>query len=155
MAREATSPVEAMTSADSAAPWAFFMCAGKGYAFRLDQIHEIVPPQRVTRLPGCGPAVSGLIGLRGRVITVFDLGVLTGGRAATENPAHRVLLVRRGDRIVGLAVEELVTIAALGDSNPASIESNPAEGPAPDSVMMSGRTFTILDPDQLVGPLFA
>lgn len=151
MAREPTAPVEDVAPPGSAPPWAFFACGGQGYAVRLDRIHEIVPPQPVTRLPGCGPAVCGLIGLRGRVITVFDLGVLVGGPPATEGPGHRLLLIRREDRIIGLAVEELLTIAALPEW-----EAGAAGGDGAPSVLRVGdRTFHVLDPDRLLGPLLA
>jgi purine-binding chemotaxis protein CheW len=154
MAPEPAAPVEAPARPDTVAPWAFFACGGNGYAFRLDQIHEIVPPQPVTRVPGCGPAVCGLIGLRGRVITVFDLGVLMGGKPAARSPDHRVLLLRRGNRVIGFAVEELVTIAALGDDTLTAV-GDVAGGSAHEALVLSGRTFTILDADRLVGPLLA
>jgi purine-binding chemotaxis protein CheW len=154
MAREPTTPVEAVARADSAAPWAFFACSGRGYAVRLEQITEIVPPQALTRLPGCGPVVCGLIGLRGRVITVFDLGVITGGEPAAGKAEHRLLLVRRGERVVGLAVDELVTIASLGDAvRPTTVDID-GDGHR-EALSVGGRTFIILDPDPLLGPLLA
>lgn len=154
MERIATTPVEIETAAHAGAPWAFFRCDGTGYALRLDQIHEIVTPQPVTRLPGCGPAVAGLIGLRGRVITVFDLGVIAGGTPAMERPDHRVLIVRQAGRLVGLAVEELVTIAA-GDDHAVATIPHDADGSATEQLVIGGRTFNILDPDAVVGPLLA
>ena len=154
MVREPTSPVEAVARVDSAAPWAFFACTGRGYAVRLEQIVEIVPPQPITRLPGCGPAVCGLIGLRGRLITVFDLGVLTGGEPSAAREEYRVLLVRRGDRVVGMAVDELVTIGALGEAvQPMTIEAGADHGRH--GLAVGGRTFIILDPDRIIGPLLA
>jgi purine-binding chemotaxis protein CheW len=154
MVREPTSPVEAVARADSAAPWAFFACTGRGYAIRLEQIHEIVPPQPLTRLPGCGPAVCGLVGLRGRLITVFDLGILTGGQPAAAREDYRVLLVRRGERVVGMAVDELVTIGALGEAvQPVTIQGGADHGR--DALDVGGRTFIILEPDRIIGPLLA
>jgi purine-binding chemotaxis protein CheW len=154
MAAEQAAPVDVLVRPDAAVPWACFSCGGQGYAFRLDQIHEIVPPQPVTRVPGCGPGVCGLIGLRGRVITVFDLGVLMGGMPAARSPEHRVLLLRSGNIVVGFAVEELVTIAAPGDETMTAIGGT-AEGLSQEALVLGGRTFTILDADRLVGPLLA
>jgi len=153
MAAESAAPVDVPVRAD-APPWAFFTCGGNGYAFRLDQIHEIVPPQALTRVPGCGPAVAGLMGLRGRVITVFDLGVLMGGKPAASRPDHRVLLLRWGKIVAGLAVEELVTITALGDEI-LTASRDEAGRSAQDALIVGGRSFTILDADRLVGPLLA
>jgi purine-binding chemotaxis protein CheW len=130
-------------------PWAFFACSGRGYAVPLDHVHEIVPPQPLTRLPGCGPEVCGLIGLRGRVITVFDLGLLTGDAAAAARPSHRLVLLWRGDRVIGLAVDEIVTIAAPDENM--SPQSTRADG----TLHTGGRTFSILDTDRLFDPLLA
>jgi purine-binding chemotaxis protein CheW len=128
-------------------PWAFFACSGKGYALRLDRVHEIVPPQPVTRLPGCGREVSGLIGLRGRVITVFDLGVLTGGPPAAAREDYRLVLIWRGERVIGLAVDEMVRIAS----------PDPMSGDVigADALTVGGREYGVLDPDRLFGPLLA
>lgn len=137
-------------------PWAFFVCGGNGFAIRLDHVLEIVPPQPFTRLPGCGREVCGLIGLRGRLITVFDLGVLSGGAASASAPDHRLVLVRHRGRIVGLAAETMVTITApepSADENSGSDVQQRSAGV--DELVIGGRTFTILDPDRLFGPLLA
>src|SRR5207237_5797389 len=60
---------------------------------------------------GCGPEVCGLLGLRGRVITVFDFGAVLGLRRATDFPDHRLLLLDHGERVTGFAVEEIVAVA--------------------------------------------
>jgi purine-binding chemotaxis protein CheW len=127
--------------------WAFFACSGKGYAVRLDRVHEIVPPQPLTRLPGCGPEVCGLIGLRGRVVTVFDFGVLNGDAPASSKPGHRLVLIWRGDRVIGLAVDEVVTI---GVPDPGGEDE-----PLSSQIRTGGREFTILDTDRIFGPLLA
>jgi len=151
MEREPTPPVEGTPPASPT--WAFFSCSGQGFALRLDRIREIVPPQPLTRLPGCGPAVCGLVGLRGRVVTVFDLGVLTGGEPAAGKPDHRLLLVRHRSGTVGLAVDELVTIAALPDTT-AGAEAD-EEGSGPGVLLLGGREFNVLEPDRVLGPLLA
>ena len=131
-------------------PWVFFACGGRGFAVPLARVHEIVPPQPLTRLPGCGPEVCGLIGLRGRVVTVFDLGVLYGDTAASSKPSHRLVLVWRGDRVIGLAVDEIVTIASPDENT-----RGPHEARADGTLLTGGRTFSILDTDQLFDPLLA
>jgi chemotaxis signal transduction protein len=121
---------------------------------RLERVHEIVPPQAVTRVPGCGREVCGLLGLRGRVITVFDLGVIAGGSASASIPDHRLVLLKYGERVVGLAVDQVLTIAAFE-----VIEDDEARGGSRGestvALKAGGRTFTILDPDAVFGPRLA
>lgn len=138
-----------------AAQWAFFACGGREYAVRLDRVHEIVPPQPVTRIPGCGSEVYGLLGLRGRVITVFDFGVLAGGPASAGRPDHRLMLLRYGGTVVGLAVDQMLTITSSGDVD--ADETAPAgrgDG-ATGELKAGGRSFTVLDPDAVFGSRLA
>jgi purine-binding chemotaxis protein CheW len=132
-----------------AQPWAFFACSGRGFAVPLERVHEIVPPQPLTRLPGCGPEVCGLIGLRGRVITVFDLGILIGDAPAVARPSHRLVLLWRGDRVIGLAVDEIVTIGSPDDN------TGPQASRADGTLRTGGRAYSILDTDRLFDPLLA
>lgn len=129
--------------------WAYFACDEKAFAIPLDRIVEVVPPQPFTRLPGCSREVCGLVGLRGRLITVFDLGVLSGGAAAASVRDHRIILVRHGERVLGLVVETMVSSEDHEDGGGV----DPASDVDPDSVTVAGRTFTVLDPDRLLGPL--
>jgi purine-binding chemotaxis protein CheW len=146
--------VEAGIAAGHPPQWAFFLCGERGFALPLERVAEIVPPQVVTRLPGCGPAVHGLVGLRGRVITVFDLGVIAGTRPAVAHPDHRLVFVRRSGRLFGLAVEAIVTIAAADNTSgttdaPGTLEIGDVGG----TVLFEERPFLQLDVDHLLGRL--
>lgn len=141
--------------ASDAAPWAFFSCGNQGYAVRLDRVHEIVPPQPVARVPGCGPEVHGLVGLRGRVITVFDFGVIAGGTASAERPDHRLVLLRFGERIVGLAVDRMLTITTFEAVEEYAAAPDGIHGANTTTLTAGGRTFTVLDPDAVFGSRLA
>jgi purine-binding chemotaxis protein CheW len=99
-------PVAGLSSVRSTRRWIRVTCAGRTYGLPLERVREILTPQPFTRLPGCDAEVAGLIGVRGRVVTVLDLGRILGTRAAASLPDHRLLLVDYGERIVGLAVDD-------------------------------------------------
>lgn len=129
--------------------WLVFRCAGDDYGMRLDRVREIVPPRPLTRLPGTGPEVGGLAGLRGSVVTVLDLGVLLAGRGAVTNADHRLLLLDVNGRRLGAAVDEVVTIA------PAVLHPGPGNGaPGVPGSLGTGRTddgsFVALEPSLLL-----
>jgi purine-binding chemotaxis protein CheW len=138
---------EAGSPAPVATPWVVFRCADMRYGVPLDQVSEILSPRPFTRLPGTGPEVCGLVALRGRVVTVFDLGVILGLRGAASLPEHRLLLLHYDVRRIGAAVEDVVDIA------PARVDlSTGAVG-----VLGTGHTeemtFTALDPHALLARL--
>jgi purine-binding chemotaxis protein CheW len=91
--------------------WVVFSCDRRRFVVPLERVREILTPQPYTRLPGCGPEVCGLVGVRGRVITVLDLGVLLTSHPAITGADHRILLVEQGERLVGAAVDEVVAVA--------------------------------------------
>ncbi|MBR9990537.1 MAG: chemotaxis protein CheW [Gemmatimonadetes bacterium] len=129
------------------APWVVFSCDGRRYGVPLDFVREITAARPYTRLPGAGAAVCGLAGVRGRVVTVFDMGAVLGLRSATTLPDHRLLLMDLGSRRIGAAVEDVVDIA------PAHVEREPG------GVGITGRgriydaEFIALDPHALLGRL--
>jgi chemotaxis signal transduction protein len=85
--------------------WLLVACSGNTVALPIDCVREIVPPVPFTRIPGAGPEICGLAGVRGRVVTTFDLGVLLGGRPAREHADFRILLIDGDGRMIGLVVE--------------------------------------------------
>lgn len=95
----------------NAPEWVIFGCSGERFAIPLTRVREILLPQPTVRLPGCGPEVCGLTGLRGRILTVFDLGAALDLRPAASVPDHRLLLLEYGEELVAGAVEEVFVIA--------------------------------------------
>ncbi|HXX31139.1 MAG TPA: chemotaxis protein CheW [Myxococcaceae bacterium] len=83
------------------------------YALPLSAVREVViTPELVTRIPRTGAAVTGVINLRGRVVTVVDLRPLLG-LGTPDAPAAKVLLLDRGRRDLGLGVSEVEGIEQL------------------------------------------
>jgi purine-binding chemotaxis protein CheW len=151
-----TDPAKVETPSRPASQWAFFRCGDRGFAIPIDRVAEIVPPAPTTRLPGTGPMVVGLVGFRGRVITLFDLGVIAGTRPAAEWPGHRLVFVRKAGRLFGFAVETMVTITAAEGTGgiseaPAGLELGDVTG----TVGLDGQPYAQLDVDHLLGRLLA
>lgn len=104
---------EAVLEAVATPQWLIVACDGRGFAIALERVSAIVPPRPYTRIPGCGPQVCGLAGVRGRVVTVFDLGAALGGTPSLAAADHRLLLVDHGDRRIGLVVNEVRLAAGM------------------------------------------
>ena len=140
--------------------WLVFRCGERQWGLALEAVREILTPQAFTRIPGCGPEVAGLIGVRGRVVTVFDLGVLLAFRSAAALPDHRILLVDVDERVLGLAVDD-ATAVLDAELCPLPPEEDRLEGLDPDASHVFGTgeadgiTFTVADLDALVGGLLA
>jgi purine-binding chemotaxis protein CheW len=58
-----------------------------------------------TRVPGAAPYVAGLVQIRGRVIPLIDLRLRFGLPATESTLDSRVVVVKKGERAVGLLVD--------------------------------------------------
>jgi chemotaxis signal transduction protein len=102
---------------------------GRVLALPLAAVREVVPARPAVRLPGAGPAVRGLVNVRGRVTTVLDLAACLGLPPLPPGPDQRIVLVGYRDRTVGLAVDEVDRLLDVG-GDPAAA----ADVPEPVSV---------------------
>lgn len=135
---------EAGTASPPASQWVVFVCSGRRYALELSRIAEILTPRHITRLPGAGGAVAGLIGVRSRVITSYDLGLVLGSSAARDHEDHRILLTETEGRTLGLIVDEVLAAIAL------PVEHTGAETLRIGSVDWDGVPVEALDAERLL-----
>lgn len=145
-------------STTAVSQWVVFACGEYWFGLPLERTREILPPRPITRLPGCGPEVCGLVGIRGRVVTVFDFGVIIGGQSALQNPEHRMLvLIVRGRRVAAL-VDEIIAVSRetsgvlplVGDAlRPYDVDRDDLVGIG----ALGDRPFLALDPDRILGRL--
>lgn len=134
--------------------WVGFRCEGRGFAAALEQVREIVESVPFTRIPGCGREVCGLAGVRGRVVTVFDFGVVLGLRPALARCDHRVLLVEHAQRFVGMVVDEVVAVTraaaeASGGTDGLDIDADETVG----TCRIGGQPHLVLNLDRIFARL--
>jgi len=89
------------------------VAGGTTLALPLEGCREIVEGAQCTSLPGSEPFIRGLINLRGRLVTVIDIGSWLGGGASARAPQHATLMLEWAGRIVGVTVDDVVRIAVL------------------------------------------
>lgn len=125
------------------------------YALPLAAVREVVvAPAMFSRVPRAPPAVRGVINLRGRVVTVVELGALLGLAEATPATA-KIVLLDRGRRDLGLMVTEVDGIEPIEKISPAP--GRPAAA-VRGVARLKGLAVTVLDPegvDTAVAGLFS
>ncbi|HEY0303630.1 MAG TPA: chemotaxis protein CheW [Longimicrobiales bacterium] len=142
----------------AATQWVVFACGDHLFGLPLHRTREILPPRPITRLPGCGPEVAGLAGIRGRVITVFDFGVLLAGRAAAQHDEHRMLVVVVQGKRVAVLVDEIIAVSRES-SGVLPLDANalrPYDIDRDDIVGVGAheeQPFLALDPDRILARL--
>lgn len=132
-----------------------FQLADQDYAFRIEQIQEIVILDDVTKIPQTPEYVEGVSNLRGSIIPVINLRKLFGLPPKAVDGETRTIVVNVGQRTMGCTVDMVSHVMRIPEEN---IQ------PAPDTVTadgagyisgfarQGGRLTILLDIDELLDP---
>ncbi|HWO88009.1 MAG TPA: chemotaxis protein CheW [Gemmatimonadales bacterium] len=131
-----------------------FRSGGQVLAVEAGAVREIIPAGQITRIPGTSRAVLGLINVRGTLVPVVDTAA-AAGIGSSNGAAGTVILVERRGRTVGLAVDEVLDLAAVPTG--ALDQQAALPGVRPDLVRAvgtaGGQSFVHLATDVLLEPL--
>jgi purine-binding chemotaxis protein CheW len=109
-----------------------FQLAGQEYAFRIEQIQEIVILEQVTKTPQVPAYVEGVANLRGSIIPIINLRKLFGMEPKSTDADTRTIVVNVGDRVMGCTVDTVSQVMRIPEEN---IQ------PAPETVTGSGANY--------------
>lgn len=109
-----------------------FTVAGEPYALDVAGIIELVPRVELRAIPHAPAYLAGLLGYRGEVVPVIDLGLLLGSSPSADRLSTRIILVksapggqnrgeepprgqeRDGGRVLGLIAERVIDLVPVG-----------------------------------------
>jgi purine-binding chemotaxis protein CheW len=132
-----------------------FQLDDQAYAFRIEQIREIVILEKVTRTPQVPDYCEGVSNLRGSIIPIINLRTLFGLEPRPADGETRTIVVNVGERTMGCTVDMVSQVVRIPDED---IQ------PAPETVTADGAGYIagfarldddlviILDIDELLDP---
>jgi len=123
---------ESMAQAKTSMQFVGFRLGDQEYAFRIEQIQEIVIPDRVTQMPQVPDYVQGVSNLRGTIIPIISLRRLFDLEAKARDEETRTIVANVGSRIIGCTVDAVTQVVRIPQEN---IQ------PAPDIVKAEGSTY--------------
>ena len=106
-----------------------FSLAGEAYAVPIAHIAEILKPLPITPVPRAPRVVIGVMTVRGRLVTVFDLRRRLRLPESPLDQRSRILITDTGDERIGLLVDEVMQVHRLAESE---IEARDVLGGDPD-----------------------
>lgn len=92
-----------------------FRVGSQEFCVDIMSVREIRGWSQATPLPHSPDYMRGVINLRGAVLPIIDLGARLGLGAAEPTARHVTIVVRIGDRTVGLLVEAVSDILTVTD----------------------------------------
>jgi purine-binding chemotaxis protein CheW len=131
-----------------------FKVAGTAYVLPASDVLQMESFTGATRVPGTPAHVAGLVQIRGRVVPVVDLRARFGLPAAEPVLDTRVVVVKQGERVVGLIVDsarEVLAIAPEAFRPPPEIVAEQASGFVKAVAQVGGRLVMLIDCDRVIG----
>ncbi|HZO36433.1 MAG TPA: chemotaxis protein CheW [Solirubrobacteraceae bacterium] len=119
---------------------------GEHYAMPIACVEQVAELGVLSTVPGTGGALLGVRNQHGQVLPVFDLARVLGIAADASSP--RVVVAEHEGCAAGLAVDEVVDIAALGEN----LEQTDAELLS-GAVLEDGHLIGIIDVTRLFDSL--
>jgi len=127
-----------------------------GHLFGIDalDVQEIMPPQRITRVPLAPPAVAGLLNVRGELVTAINLRQRLGFPPSEPGAPAMNIVLRTSDGAVSLLVDAVGEVITLDESAcepvPPTLHG-PARALTEAVVKLSDRLLLRLNTHALIG----
>ena len=84
------------------------------YGVDLSDVAEVLPPTRVTPVPGAAAVVAGVINVHGEIRPVMDLRRLLDMGTVPSSERRRVILLNHVGRQMGLQIDSVEQIRWIG-----------------------------------------
>jgi purine-binding chemotaxis protein CheW len=90
-----------------------FLFGGETCAVERRYVREVLPSPRVTRLPGVPAFVRGIMNVRGRIVSVLDIGVILGLPDRPAGAESCVVILQSTELEFGLLTDEILGLAVI------------------------------------------
>lgn len=111
-------------------------------------IQEVIRLASLTPVRHAPAAVAGIVNLRGRIVTVLDLGLRLGFPKAVPGADSRIFIMEDGNEFIGLLVDRVDEVV---ETNPRQLQPPPANISSSQTKFLKGicragsRVITLLD----------
>ena len=125
---------------------------GQSFGIPALRVHDVLGPQRITRVPLAPSEVAGALNLRGRAVTAIDLRLRLGLPPRARGEAPMNIVVDCGDEHYGLLVDrvgEVLTLSAADfEPSPKTLDGRWRDL-STGIYRLEGRLLVLLDIDRL------
>ncbi len=112
-----STPTEtARPTAGTAVQYATFFVNGLYFGVEVLTVQEVIRYQQMTRVPLAPPVVSGLINLRGQIVTAIDVRSRLGMQPRAVDQLPMNVVIRTDDGITSLLVDEIGDVVEVQSS---------------------------------------
>ncbi len=96
-------------------PFVEFQLADESYAIECRYIDQILPLKKMVPIPGTPPFIAGIMNVRGKILSLVDLGKLFQLPGSEKMQVNRVIIICTPDRemefgILAETIADIITI---------------------------------------------
>jgi purine-binding chemotaxis protein CheW len=96
--------------------WVTFYLADEKYGINVMLVREVLKNTEIAPVPGSPRFVTGIINLRGNVVTVVDTRTRFGMSAKEEDDNSRIIVIEMGEHVLGMMVDSVAEVITLRQS---------------------------------------
>jgi purine-binding chemotaxis protein CheW len=130
-----------------------FTSAGQIFGLPIECVQDVFKPTRITRVPLAGAEISGVINLRGRIVTAIDLRSRLGLETHRDGRSPMAIGIESGGESFGLMVDSVGEVLKLPDEecepNPINLDRKLARVSA-GVFRLDGALLVVLDIDRVL-----
>jgi len=115
--------VAKLAASDETRQYVSIVIDGQLFGIPVLIVHDVLGPQRITRIPLAPPEVAGSLNLRGRIVTAIDVRLCLGLPKRPAEMAGMSVVVEHGSEFYSLIVDNVGEVLTLSG---AAMERNPA-----------------------------
>jgi purine-binding chemotaxis protein CheW len=134
--------------------YVLFKVADAEYVLPADDVLHMESFEGATRVPGAPEYVAGLMQIRRRVIPVVDLRLRFGLPSVEPSLGSRVVVVRAGERAVGLLADSAREVKHIPDDNfrpPPELVVQQSAGYVAKVAQVGARLLMLIDFRKVIG----
>jgi purine-binding chemotaxis protein CheW len=123
------------------------------FGIAVRHVHDVLGPQKITRVPLAPAAVAGSLNLRGRVVTVLDLRTALGLERSPDPDRAMNVVIAQGGELYALLVDQVgdvITVPRAVIEAPPQTLSHAWRTMSDGIVKLDNRLLLMLMPDRLL-----
>jgi purine-binding chemotaxis protein CheW len=138
---------------DAVVEYVTVMLDGQLFGLPIGRVQDVFMPDRLTRVPLAPPEITGVLNLRGRIVTAVDLRVRLGMPLRGDGRPPMAVGIELKGESYGLLIDAVGEVMKLADStreaNPVNLDARLARVSA-GVHRLDGQLLVILDVDRVL-----
>jgi len=94
-----------------------FLVGDETFGIGITDIFQIIKPQEIFKVPNTPPFIEGLLNLRGKVLTVFNLRKRFNMPDKENDDSTKIIIISQNDLLLGFIVDSVTEIVRVPEED--------------------------------------